>query len=58
MGMGEGVFIEMVDVGDAKVERGQEDEADGREVGDQVQGHEEGAEQELFRDGALQKETY
>lgn len=56
--MGEGIFIEMVDVGDAKVERGQEDEARGRQVGDQVQGHEEGAKHQFFHDGTLPKDIH
>lgn len=36
MGMGEGVFIEVVDMGDGKIQWGQENEACGGEVGEKV----------------------
>ncbi len=57
VGMGEGVLIEMVDMGDAKVEWGQKDQTRRREVGQQVQGNKEGAEEDLFGDGALEGST-
>ena len=48
LGVREGEFVEVVHVGDAEVERGYEDGLLGREVGEQAQGREEGAEEELL----------
>lgn len=47
------VLIEVVDVGYAEVERGQEDDVLGGDLGEEMQWDEVGAEQELFRYRAL-----
>lgn len=52
MGMGEGEFIQVMDVGDAKVERGEEDDPGGLDVGEEMERDEEGAEENLLSDGA------
>lgn len=51
--VGEGVFVKVVDVRDAEVEGRQEDDVGGRDVREEVQGREEGAEDEFFGYGAL-----
>lgn len=51
--MCEPVFVEVVDVGDAKVQRRQEDDPSGREAGQEMQRHEGGAKDDFFGYGAL-----
>ena len=50
--VGEGELVEVVDVGDGEVERGDEGGGGGGDGGEEVQGHEDGAEEDLFGDGA------
>ena len=53
MRVGQGEFVEVVDVRDAEVERGQEDcLRGGGDAGEEVEGDDEGAEDQLFGDGA------
>lgn len=49
----EAVLVEVVDVRDAEVEGGEEDDPAGGQVREEVQGGEEGAEDDFFGDGAL-----
>ena len=53
MRVSEGVFVEVVDVGYAEVEGGEEDDADGGEVAKEVERGEEGAKDDFFGYGAL-----
>lgn len=46
-------LVQVVHVCDAEVERGEEDDALGGEVGEDVEGDDEGAPDELFADGTL-----
>jgi hypothetical protein len=49
--MGEGKLVEVVDVGDAEVERGDESGGFWGDVGQEVEGHQDGAEEDFFGDG-------
>lgn len=51
--MGDAKFVEVVQVGDAEVERGEEDDLRGGEVGEEVEGDDAGAPDEFFAYGAL-----
>ena len=50
--MREGKFIEVMDVGDAEVERGQEDDLGGLDVGQEMERDQEGAKEYLLGEGA------
>jgi len=52
VGVGEGEFVEVVDVRDAKIERRGEDDRLGRRVAEEVERDDAAAEEELFGDGA------
>lgn len=53
MRVGEGVLVEMMDVGDPEIQRGEEDDAGGGEEAEEVQEGKEGAEDDFFGYGAL-----
>lgn len=53
MRMGQVVFVHMMDVCDAKVERGEEDDFRGGEETEEMQGNKEGPEDQLFSCGTL-----
>lgn len=53
VGVCEGVFVEVVDVGEAEVKGGEEDKVGGSGVGEEVEGEEGGAEGYFFGCWAL-----
>lgn len=52
MRVGEAEFIEVMDVRDAEVERGEEGDVGGGEAGEEVEGDQHGAKEDFFCQGA------
>jgi hypothetical protein len=55
VGVGESELVEVVDVGDAEVERGEEDDASWGDVGEDVEGDYGGAKHDFFGYRALER---
>lgn len=55
VGVSEPELVEVVDVGDAEVQRGEEDDATWGDVREDMQGNEGGAKHNFLSDGALER---